>query len=503
MFPLKMYLTDGAGNITGTAFADENSNNGTEEIKKLLAVGWLPVEYDYRMTQRWQSVLKRLGLESVKMLYGDGTFYKTLYADRTEPKVRIGVLGGGRGYTLAEFCRQSDIAELVAVCDNDPRCLDSLRERFGDGVAYYSDFDSFLTHETDLVVLANYANAHAPFAVKALDAGKNVLSELLPVQTMSEACELADAVDRSGKLYIYGENCCFMAAPKKMKKLFDSGKMGEFRYGEGEYMHDLEKDWFRHSHSDPDHWRNTMTAFYYCTHSIGPLIHVSGLRPVSVTGFEAPYTEKMRRMGAKGAPFGMEIITLENGALIKSVHGVGPAEYSLWYSALGDAGKLESERNILGGEGSGRLYAKTEPSSLENGVTLLDSKDEDTSDGLTELAKGFAHGGADFYMMYNACEAVRGNKQADIIGFYEAMDMFLPGMFAYFSVLEGGVPKKIPDLRDRAQRERYGNDRRCVDPAVAGYQLLPSYSKGNPEIPEEVYESMRKRLREFYATGDR
>ena len=34
---------------------------------------------------------------------------------------------------------------------------------------------------------------HAPFAVKALKAGKNVLSELLPFQTMKEACQLADA----------------------------------------------------------------------------------------------------------------------------------------------------------------------------------------------------------------------------------------------------------------------------------------------------------------------
>ena len=37
------------------------------------------------------------------------------------------------------------------------------------------DFDAFLSHEMDLVVLANYANAHAPFAVKALKAGKTTI----------------------------------------------------------------------------------------------------------------------------------------------------------------------------------------------------------------------------------------------------------------------------------------------------------------------------------------
>lgn len=415
--------------------------------------------------------------------------------ERTD-KVKIGVLGGGRGFTIAQFCGQSDQAELVAVCDNDLRCLDELKAHFGENVDYYDDFDSFLTHDMDLVVLANYANAHAPFAVKALNAGKNVLSELLPFQTMKEACELADAVDASDKLYIYGENCCFMGAPRNMRRLFRSGEMGEFRYGEGEYMHDLEKDWHRHSHSDPDHWRNTMTAFYYCTHSIGPLIHISGLRPISVTGFEAPYTEKMRRMGAKGAPFGMEIITLENGALLKSIHGVGPAEYSLWYSCMGDKGKLESGRSILNEEGYNVLFRKTEPSSEDGDEPY---KEIDTCDEVTKLAEGRAHGGADYYMMHNVCEAVRGNPEADYIDFYEACDMFLPGMFAYFSVLDGNKPQAIPDLRDKKERNRWRNDTRCTDPSAAGDRLLPSYSKGNPEIPQSVYDGLKEKLDAFYA----
>ena len=414
--------------------------------------------------------------------------------DRTN-KVRIGVLGGGRGFSIAQFCEQSEQAELVAVCDKDPRCLEEVKAHFGEGVVYYDDFDRFLRHDMDLVVLANYANAHAPFAVKALRAGKNVLSELLPFQTMKEACELADAVDESQKLYIYGENCCFMGAPRKMRKLFRSGEMGEFRYGEGEYMHDLEKDWHRHSHSDPAHWRNTMTAFYYCTHSIGPLIHISGLRPVSVTGFEAPYTEKMRRMGAKGAPFGMEIITLENGALLKSIHGVGPAEYSLWYSCLGDRGKLESGRSLLNEEGYNVLYRKGEPSADGENEPFCEV---DTADELSDQAEVSSHGGADFYMMYNACEAVRGNPDADYIGFYEACDMFLPGMFAYFSVLDDNRPQAIPDLRDRTEREKWRGDTRCTDPAVAGEQLLPSYSKGNQPIPQSVYDGLREKLEAFY-----
>ena len=480
---LELLLARGVRLISLTT--DEKRANA---IRAYLHAGFLPVEYDYRMQARWEAVLRDLGLGAVQMLYEDGSPYKTIGAGRAEPKVRFGVLGAGRGMSIMDYCGKSDNAELVAVCDRDDACLASARERFGDAVAYYTDFDAFLRHDMDLVVLANYANAHAPFAVRALDAGKNVLSELLPVQTMAEAVALAEAVERSGKRYFYGENCCFMTAPRRMRQLFKSGKMGAFQYGEGEYMHNCEPDWQYHSHCEPDHWRNTMSAFYYCTHSLGPLIHISGLRPVSVTGFEAPYNKKMFRMGAKGAPFGLEIVTLENGAILKSLHGVGPVKYSLWYAVQGEMGVLESARNITDNGGSGTLLADCDSVEGSDDGKMQVSFGQD---GLWEQAKDFHHGGADYYMLYNICESLRGNRQADVIDLWEALDMFLPGMFAYFSVLDGGRPQAIPDLRDPAQREVWRHDTRCTDPAVAGDQLLPANSGGDPEIPGSVYERLR------------
>ena len=70
--------------------------------------------------------------------------------------------------------------------------------------------------------------------------------------------------------------------------------------------------------------------------------------------------------------------------------------------------------------------------------------------------------------------------------------MWMCGFFGYISVLNGGVPTKIPNLRDPEVRERYRNDNRCTDPKVAGDQLLCPYSKGEPEIPDAVYEVHRK-----------
>ena len=70
--------------------------------------------------------------------------------------------------------------------------------------------------------------------------------------------------------------------------------------------------------------------------------------------------------------------------------------------------------------------------------------------------------------------------------------MFLPGMFAYRSVLAGSIPMDVPNLREKEARDKWRNDTTCVDPKVAGDMLIPSFSLGNPDIPDAVYEKMAK-----------
>ena len=115
---------------------------------------------------------------------------------------------------------------------------------------------------------------------------------------------------------------------------------------------------------------------------------------------------------------------------------------------------------------------------------------------LDEVAKkGVAsgHGGSDYVTIWNAVEYFLGNPEADIVDVYEALDMWMIGFFGYLSVLDGGIPKAIPDLRNPAVREQYRRDNRCTDAAVAGDQLQQSYSKGNPMIEPAVYEKLKER----------
>ena len=117
-----------------------------------------------------------------------------------------------------------------------------------------------------------------------------------------------------------------------------------------------------------------------------------------------------------------------------------------------------------------------------------------TADRNASRANNAGHGGSDYYTMFNFCEKLRKSPFADGVAVYEAMDMFLPGMFAYRSVLNGGIPMDIPNLRNADEREKWRNDTACTDPRLAGDMLQPSYSKGNPDIAPEVYEVLKERL---------
>ena len=405
-------------------------------------------------------------------------------------KVRIGVLGAYRGASMINYCKHADNAEIVAICDKSHEALDAQRDRAkGFDITFYDNFADFIKHDMDAVVLANYANEHAPFAIAAMKEGKHVFSEVLPVQTVREAVELIETVEETGRIYAYGENYCYMPATYEMKKLYSQGKIGEIEYAECEYIHNCEPIWPSITYGEADHWRNNMYSTFYCTHSLGPIIHTTGLRPVSVTGFETTMNERNLRMGSKSASFGIEMVTLENGGIVKSIHG-GLYKDSIWYSIYGSKGRMECAREDAECDHIHRIYVNCDEYSGGYDTGKLETYKP--THGMEDKVENFGHGGSDFYSMWHFVEKINGNPDADIIDVYEAVDMFLPGLFAYKSILAGGVPMDIPNLRNKAERELWRNDTACTDPKTAGDMLFPIQKGGTPDIDKGVYEHIGK-----------
>ena len=196
-------------------------------------------------------------------------------------------------------------------------------------------------------------------------------------------------------------------------------------------------------------------------------------------------------MGAKSGQFGIEMVTLENGGIIKSIHG-GLYINSIWYTMYGSKGGMECGRELQPDSGHiHKIYVKADEFSGEYAERPAEAyaptREHD------EAAKGFGHGSSDFYSMYNFVEKIKGNPDADTIDVYEALDMSLPGLFAFRSILDGNVPKEIPNLRDKNEREKWRNDTACSDPNIAGDMLQPTFSKGTPDIDDSVYEYIREK----------
>ena len=231
-----------------------------------------------------------------------------------------------------------------------------------------------------------------------------------------------------------------------------------------------------------------MHAFFYCTHSFGPIIHITGLKPKSVVGFEGPFNERQYREGAPSGSFGVEMVTLENGAIVKSLHGYLYRD-SIWYSIYGAKGRMESAREDADAGAYDFLYVNADEYSGQYGERKVDAYAP--ARGNEEVTKRFGHGGSDYYCVDEFVKKVMGDEEADTIDVYEAMDMYLPGIFAFQSALKGGISVEVPDLRKKEVREQYRNDTSCTFPDIAGDQLLPQSSHGTMEIPDEVYDVIR------------
>lgn len=418
-------------------------------------------------------------------------------------KVRIGVFGAYRGMTMINVLAKHPDASLVAVCDKYQPALDKVRklaEKAGIEVALYTDFDAFEKHDMNAVVLANYANEHATYAIRLLKAGKHVLSEVLPCETMAQAVELIEAVESSGKVYAYAENYCYMPHSFEMWHRYEKGEIGDVMYAEGEYIHDCAGIWPSITYGDPNHWRNYLHPNFYCTHSVGPMLAITGRRPVRVTGFITQHNTTVPPLGGRSGERGaLEIVTLDNGAICKSVHGSLKREPGCHpYRIYGTKGCMETQLfpdHVMaeGEEWKQQVMVYREGEEVCKGETEIYAPDLSRFSEIFQSGRG--HGGSDFFPTHYFIEKILGREEGQhySLDVYQAVDMGIVGILAYRSALAGGQPMDVPNLRNPEERDAWRGDNRCTNPKVAsGDDLLPCAPEGNIEYSPETYERVRQ-----------
>ena len=263
-----------------------------------------------------------------------------------DKKIRIGVVGTGRGKTFMKPAECTGL-KLAAVCDRRPEKLAVIKEQYDpDGdLMTFTDYDEMLKSDIDAVVLANYFNEHAPFAIKALRAGKHVLSECTAISTLAEGVALCRAVEETGKIYMIAENYPYTKQRLELKRVYDTGELGEMLYGEAEYCHPMSNSKTYKYAPGEFHWRNQIPSTYYCTHAIAQIMHITDTMPVRVNGFvpqikDQSYRKYEYRQQDSG---GIIVCQMNNGAVVRTLQGAFRTQSGI-ARLYGTKGSAEVER---------------------------------------------------------------------------------------------------------------------------------------------------------------
>lgn len=361
-------------------------------------------------------------------------------------ELKIAVIGvGERGANLGGAAYEC--AHLVAVCDRDPEVLEKCKAYYAqyhlEGVQFFTSYEEmFAKVAIDAVIVATPMQTHADIAVTCLNAGKHVFCEIPLFNTKEEAVRLYRTLAAHPDLCLTtAENCCFFGFIRSWKEMVEKNKIGRVIFGEAEYLHGS-------GHCPPaGTWRSSMACLRYLTHSLGPLLYITGDSCTEVSGFAPdfnPYPE------ARKMPNGMAVIKTKNGALFKVYMGFGgffPCTHN--YALHGTAGALQTQVNlenddkddcrtfahlmefdeIVNMHGKGGIYL---PFNLNNS---------------NEPRKAGTHGDCDITLIRAFRDAVLDKTPAPL-GFDFGYNVTMPGLLAEESAAAGGVPVRIPTIEE-------------------------------------------------------
>ncbi|HBP37237.1 MAG TPA: gfo/Idh/MocA family oxidoreductase [Clostridiales bacterium] len=146
-------------------------------------------------------------------------------------KVRVLLLGAAfsADLHLDAYSRCRDLAEIVAICDQDPERISSLAGRYGlTDYQTFADFTQAIEKvECDLVDICLPNFLHHDAALAALNRGRHVISEKPLATTVADGEEMVETARRAGKQIYYAEDWLFAPAMGKAQAIIDEGGIGE------------------------------------------------------------------------------------------------------------------------------------------------------------------------------------------------------------------------------------------------------------------------------------
>ena len=157
--------------------------------------------------------------------------------------LRVGIIGVGNIGTrhlearLLPMQRRDGILRVVAASDIYDRAKFRAQEMIGlsAGDVHHDYKDLLARQDVDAVVIATPDHWHAPMAIDAVEAGKDVYLEKPMSLTIPEAKAITEAVRRTGRVLQVGSQWVSDAGYLKAKEVFESGLIGDLVWMQSSY----------------------------------------------------------------------------------------------------------------------------------------------------------------------------------------------------------------------------------------------------------------------------
>lgn len=370
--------------------------------------------------------------------------------------IKMGVFGAWRGNSYIGLMLDEPEIDLVAICDKniDSMCDDKRLE----SIPKFRDFDEFLTHGKEngmnAVFLANYFHQHAPFAIKAMNGGLDVFSECTAASTLKECVELVETVEQTGRKYMLCENYPFTNEILKMEEITREGTLGSLLYAEGEYNHSGNNEELRRLTPGKYHWRAWMPRTYYLTHSLGPVMYITKTEVRYVCARAAHsdllYEIKDFRRNYDGSAH--LLCEMSNGMTARITGCTAMASDYGRYRVCGDISGVESGGYIPGGKVRQFWFEHTKPEGRKKNTALYKPVSKDD-----KKAKNAGHGGGDYRVVQNIIDYLICGKEP-FFDVYRAVNMSATAILGWRSCLNHGENFKVPDFRNKEEREAVRDD---------------------------------------------
>lgn len=231
----KLIGIDGGGDAkadeNGDAFAFRSVGHGCQDVEALLCAArqakseWIVVEQD-------EPTAGKTPLECAKESM---EYLSTVNPQR---RLRIGIVGAGNIANNAHLPAYAKIdnAHVVAVADICAERAEETARKYGIPEWYTSVEQMCEEAEIDAVDICTWNSGHAPVAIAAAKAGKDILCEKPMTTSVANAVKMAKAVKENGVGFMLAVPGRFGAANEYIRGLMERGELGDVYYGKTAYI---------------------------------------------------------------------------------------------------------------------------------------------------------------------------------------------------------------------------------------------------------------------------